>query len=195
MKKLFLMVLPLVLTACVGSVNEMKAEEHSPNSAFLVLDADFTFDGDRIRNCFLQSATYMNDPNLHIIAADDRRLRIIKLDHGGTYPITLVECLEYKVLWNKHRTKHLLNALIVKVEPGTITYPGTVVGDWESQGFGALDLLAGGGAAIDDGGSFAMKREDRTATIKAYLQEKNPDWFNKYKFVTKKFENNPSIVQ
>ena len=210
MKHALLFVLPLILSACVGSVQSLDASNASPERGYLILDLDATFDGYRAKGssfntaCFiganntseLDKKTGSNHSDLDVAAVGDTyHFRILSTDKPGRYAFDTVSCLASKVLWNKTRKKYINPPLIVDIQPGTITYPGTVVIDWESEGYGGLDLINGGGGLDEDDGKLAMKRADRSEAIKTKLLIENPALIGKFKFVTTQFESNPRIVQ
>ena len=203
MRKLWVLFIPWMLTACVTSVEGIDAAALSEETGFLVMDVEVTFDGEKVdpnalNLCSLtgfttDSVNALRD--LKVTARDTFHFRIAKTAKPGKYSFDAINCRQHKVLWAKDREKRIDPPLVVDVRPGMITYPGTIVADWESEGFGALDLLNGGGAWADDKGSLVLKRENRSAQIKRMLEEKNPAWLEKFKFVTTTFEPNARLVQ
>lgn len=210
MKKLFAVMVPLLLAACAGSVQELDVSTVSTDKGYLILDMDATFDGDHAKgksfstSCFL-AATHTSElvkitgndtTDLDVDAVGDSyHFRIASAQKPGRYAFDTVSCIAYKVLWNKVRKKYINPPLIVDIQPGTITYPGTLVIDWESAGFGGLDLINLGGGLDEDDGKLVMKRADRSAQIKSKLETENPALIKKFKFVTTTFETNPRILQ
>lgn len=203
MKHAFLFILPLILSACVGSVQSLDVSDTTSNTAYLIVDVDATFDGSKVEgealatHCILGARHFDSldgVKGLSPVAKDTNKFIIYKAE-PGRHSFDGIGCMAYKVLWNKNRVKTINPPLIVDVQPGTITYPGTLVVDWESEGFGGLDLINGGGGLDEDDGKLAMKRSDRSEAIKTKLRIENPALIGKFKFVTTKFESNPRIVQ
>lgn len=194
MKQWLLAAACLSLSACVPTVSGIDADKFSEDSAFLVLDMDMTFDGASSSNCDMTTELPGKDSE-RVAFQRDTHLTIMQIKKPGAYNIYGAQCMVYKVLWNKVRRKNFATPLMVNVEAGTITYPGTIVGDWDSESMRFKDLFNNGGAWTEDEGSLVLKREDRSAQIRAILEKENPAWLNKFKFTTKTFEPNDSIVQ
>jgi hypothetical protein len=198
MKHISLLLLPLLLAACGPKhIEDVKADELPQGAAFLVLDAEITFDGAPHSLCSIGAMDTQETMNQKNLAAWNKEPRLSILSvKPGKYSIQTINCLAFKGLWNKQRLQRFEPPLVVNVESGTITYPGTVVGDWNSEDMHLGDVLFNnGGLWAGDEGTLALKREDRSTEVKSVIEQKNPEWIKKFRFVTRSFENNPRIVQ
>jgi hypothetical protein len=153
MKPLILLFALFGLSACVNHIADVDSAKYTSNDAFLVLDTDITFDGKQHALCDLSHGVGAEPAGMERVAFEsDPRLMIMKVT-PGKYALGNVSCHAYKVLWNKVRVKNISPPLMVNVAPGTVTYPGTVVGTWDSEGMAAKDLFNGGGTWTQDEGS------------------------------------------
>lgn len=190
MKNILLLVFILPLAACAPKIKDIKADSFAKDTGLLIVSSDVTFDGEKKEDCVVGSNTKGVK-----LAANEDNLRVFSVAGGKEVSLDGMLCIENKVLYAKSRMKHFKPGLVVTAEPNAIVYPGTVVIDWDSEGFGLLDVLNGGGSLVEDDGSLAMKREGRSDEIKSKIQKDNPALLEKFKFVTKKFQENPNLIQ
>ncbi len=204
MDKYYLIAALFILSACVGNVKEMDVSSASAETAYLVLDVDATFDGNKSHGGSMSGRCGFGArgfdsleklDGLSVAAIDDGNFVVYKSLKPGTYSFDGFGCQVYKVLWTKSRSKRLDPPLEIELKAGEITYPGTVVVDWESEGFGALDVINGGGGLAEDGGHLVLKRDDRTDAVKRKLMELNSELMRKFNFTTTQFKDNPRIIQ
>lgn len=196
MKKFFIILICALTTGCVGSLKNLKTDSNGQDVGYLILHEDFTFDGDKHDGCFIYFSGDKSPKNTKVSAKDEENtFRILTVPGGGKMYAEGINCIENKGLWAKARRKSFEPNLVLDVKPSTITYPGTIVGDWESEGFGVLDIINLGGGLVEDEGSLIMRREDRSNQVKNIIRKENPELLKKFKFLTIKFESNPNIIQ
>lgn len=198
MRNLILGLLVVSLSACVDKFKDIKAKELDENEKLVLIASDFTFDGNKEKFCGLNVKDSPSIYGLEIVAKDfieNDNLTLFSLSKEKNLNFNHIGCFKTGLLYNKARRKNIEPGLSFKSQKGKIIYPGTVVVDWESEGFGFADLLNGGGAISEDEGSLIMKREDRSAEIITKIKEENPELLKKFEFKTIKFEENKNIIQ
>jgi len=194
MRNLLAAVLVLIAsTACSPLLKDVKVDAIDNSKALVVLSNDFTLDGEGGNAlCTPQLGEGYKSEAVYNFGMQGM-LWLISYPKGGITEINGFVC----ALNDKTRKKTLNPPLLLKNASGEVTYPGTIVGDWESEGFGLADIVPFGigGLNSEDNGSLQMKRVDRSDYVKSVFKEENPELLEKFKFRVKKFEPNPNIVQ
>jgi hypothetical protein len=194
MKKMLFLVLVLNLSGCITKIKDLKPKDLEGHNNIFIVDERVTFDGNEGATCGITPYDFDDEFDYKLLAMDEN-YRILNAKYSSNILFDGVGCFQPSFLYNKARRKHLPKALSVQTEAGKLIYPGTVVIDWDSEGFGVLDVINGGGGLAEDNGALAMKIEDRSEEVKEYIRSKNPELLEILEFKTKKFKLNkkPSL--
>lgn len=137
MRNLILGLLLIPITSCIDKFKDIKVAELKEDEKLVLIASDFTFDGNRENFCDVGNQDSYNNYGLELLAIDEAEYgRLLMFTSNRDEVIEdAVGCWKTGFLYNKARRKNIEPGLKFKPDSGKITYPGTIVVDWESEGF------------------------------------------------------------